>query len=231
MEQEVQYVDCLRVLKPGEAADFGPQLEELGVYRVRAETWLRAPRAKSPEQYIEDADQRLERAGRAGEILGLSIIDRSQPITFYKGRWTEPGHNTGRFVGRRARPYGGSLWCYVQLENGKSVRMIDLPAGRSDERGCDQAWRLQAAIDRINGQPQLLRIRALGDGRVAMEVFSPIPKWLVRRWDSVGKRLEPKACLISYSIDASDVDAEIQFAEKHMWLETIRNSLGQETGA
>lgn len=222
--REIQFNDCLRILPGNTEEDIESQLLELGVFKVSAETWLKAPPPKPPEAYIDEFNRRIDRAGRAGEVSDLLIIDPDRNSRYYKGRWREAGNSTGRFVGKRSRAFGGPLCCYIELNNGRPSKLLDLPVGSSDERSWDQAWRLQAALDSINGKSQQIALQRSGDDFVIVSVFSPIPMWLERRWDAVGHRIQLKGSLISYQMNVAEAENEAQFAEARMWLDVTKTA-------
>ncbi len=221
----IEYRDCLRLLSGSQYEDLEEHLIDLGIFKVLAKTWLKAPSKKSPDAYLKGFANRLDDTGQAGTISELKILDPEKPSNNYMRRWTEPRNLNGRFVARRGRTYGADLWSYIELEDGRPLRLVDLPYGKTNERGCDQAWRLQAAIDSVNGQPQQLRISPSNGSKVSLDFFSPIPKWLERRLDAHADRSKPRSgCLISYRISANEEQKVIKFAEARMWLEVSKSS-------
>ena len=84
-------------------------------------------------------------------LINLSVITGR--------RWREVRADSGRFVARRDQAYGSNLWCYVELSNGEPQRLLDFPLAGSRWRGCDEAWRLQMAIDAQRGAPQRFRLQ------------------------------------------------------------------------
>src|SRR6185295_17906791 len=121
--------------------------------------WLRAPSAESFAEHFSRLDRLLDLAEPSREIPGLSLLDPEQSVRYYRGRWAEPRSQSGRFVARRSQAYGADLWCYVQLREGHPERLIDFPTQGSQWRGCDEAWRLQMAVDARRGAPQRFRVR------------------------------------------------------------------------
>ena len=121
-------------------------------------------------------------------------------------------------VGRRAQAYGADLWCYVEVDRGIPVRFVDLPLANSVWRGCDEAWRLQAAIDCERGTPQVFRRRSGPKGTDVIDLFSPMPMWARRRWDAVGEPIESSGCLFSYKFRNGEVLEEVDFLKDKLWI-------------
>lgn len=155
------------------------------------------------------------------DIPGLLLLDPDRSVRFYSGRWIEPRFQSGRFVARRSQAYGADLWCYVQLRDGYPERLIDLPTSGSRWRGCDEAWRLQMAIDAHRGDPQRFRIRPGPQATRILELFSPIPMWARRRWDAVGELVLASGCLFAYRFAEGEGKEELRFANDMLWLNEL----------
>jgi hypothetical protein len=203
-----------------ESEDLEDSLTGEDLIGLRAEQWLRAPRRASPEEVIDHYSTRLDAAGRAGKIEGIRVIDPASDVSYYRGRWREPkASDGGRFVARRPQAYGADLWCFAEVVDGKVEKLIDLPVLSAAERGADEAWRLQAALDRMSGSPQRLRIRrGVSEGTV-LDLFSPPPGWSRRRLELVGAPVErSRGALFSFSLPDGEVDEEARFLTEMMWL-------------
>ena len=221
LQELVEHANHIRSL-PGNAATALPEyLRQSGLVELSLDAWLKAPPQSLPEQYLAELDRRLGSASPSGEVLGLLILDPARPVRYYRGRWVEPKDHTGKFVGRRTQAFGADLWCYVELAEGRPVRLLDLPLGRSKERGCDQAWRIQAAIDSVRGDPQRYRIRLGRDDRSVFDLFSPVPMWARRRWDCFGEPVVSTGCLFAHAFSANEVDEERRFAAERLWLSQL----------
>lgn len=220
VEQFVEHRGHVRILPKGAASAISAELEGLGLTRFSERVWLDPPTAMGALEFVEQFDRALEQEAYAGPIEGLRVIDPESDRDYYLGRWTAVAPVSGNVVGRRPQRFGASLWCYVSLLEGQPRRFLDLPLGRTRYRACDEAWRLQAAIDALDGRPQRLRIRPAPAGRWVVDMFAPLPMWLARRWRSVGDqaRRSPGA-LFSHVFDGEDVDEEVNFACDMMWLE------------
>ncbi len=218
-ELQVEHRAHVRILPAAWAAGIATRLEDLGLIRLSEGAWLERPDHIDSSQLIERLDNVLLTQPEAGQIDGLRVIDPARSAGYYRERWTNGAGVTGRVVGRRPRPYGADFWCYVELADGQPLRFLDLPLAESRYRGCDEAWRLLSALDVANGQAQRLRVRSGSVGTQILDVFSPLPMWLARRWDSVGEPIpHSQGALLSYRINDEDVPEEVAFARAMMWL-------------
>ena len=223
-ERRIEHRGHVRILPPTAAADIVPYLEGLGFTELSEGAWLDPPTHVSAQGLIARFDRALHQQPEAGPIEGLRVIDPGRETHYHRGRWVDVVTSvSGNVVARRPQRFGPHLWCYVTLEEGRPRRLLDLPLGETRYRACDEAWRLQSAIDAVGGKPQRLRIRPGAAGRWIFDVFSPPPMWLVRRWDAVGDPVERShGALLSYTFDSQDVDEEASFARDMMWLAVDR---------
>lgn len=225
LERRIDYVHHVRHLRPSAGEDLRDDLRQLGLIELSQERWLNAPRAETPGEHVARLDRTLDAVQPSREIPGLFVLDPARPVRFYKGRWTDvrPSHS-GRFVGRRAQAFGAHLWCYVEIHNGRPERMVDFPIGNSRWRGCDEAWRLQMALDAQRGQSQQFRTR---DGARVVEFFSPVPMWARRRWDAVGEPVASSGCLFAYRLPEAEVGEELDFMRRVLWLQELATERGR----
>ncbi|MBX3207424.1 MAG: hypothetical protein KF764_20415 [Labilithrix sp.] len=231
LEGRIQYLGHVRRLSPSSATeDLRAELRQLGLVELASDTWLKGPKPSTATQAVAASDRALDSVPPSRDIPGLLLLDPTKSVRYYRGRWTEPRTQTGRFVARREQAYGADLWCYVDLSNGQPERMIDLPQRGSRWRGCDEAWHLQMAIDAQRGTAQHFRVSPTSDPDVVLlEFFSPIPGWARRRWDAIGEptpssgddRLSGKGNLFAYRIAKVEIDEERQFAREALWLEEM----------
>lgn len=235
IQRNVVYKGCLRYLKkepPGvtidskvlgqtqeEGDDLVSSLSQLGLIRYAEENWLNAPPDETAAQCINRFERSLDRSATCGHITGITILNPAKSVRYYRGRWSSPKDMNGRYIGRRPQAYGNDIWCYLEIEGGRVKRFVDLPLGSSTGlRGCDEAWRIQAAIDARFGHPQQYRLRKMTDETFAVDVFSPIPCWIERRWNWVGKRIENKGGLLSFQFEEADIKQELDFVRRKLWL-------------
>lgn len=198
--------------------DLADVLEAEGLREVSSTRWLRPPQEVDADDFVAMYDSRLTAAGPSGDIEGLRILDAATPNTYYRGRWRQPGaQHTGNYVSRRGQRFGAELWAYVALIDGQPAKLLDLPALTTD-RGCDEAWRLAAALDAVVGRPQQIVARGTGHGRVTLGLYSPPPRWLQRRWELIGEPSKVAGALFAYEFTPSDAREELRFASDRLWL-------------
>ena len=221
LERRIEYLGHVRRLSPSSGAeDLRSELRQLGLFELTPDAWLKGPKPCAASLAVAASDRALDVAPPSRDIPGLLLLDPTKPVRYYRGRWTEPKTQTGRFMARRQQAYGADLWCYVQLTNGHPERMIDLPQRGSRWRGCDEAWHLQMAIDAQRGSPQRFRVTPSGDAMV-LELFSPTPAWARRRWDAIGEPVPSAGCLFAYRIPKTEIEEERRFAHEALWLEEM----------
>jgi hypothetical protein len=206
-----------RAIMPTPDEELPDVLTALGLQKLVEESWLKLPKLQKAQELRDAMAGKLRSQQRSGEIPDLQIIDPSRPVTYYRGRWLKPKRESGVFVARRPQEYGAPIWCVVELDDGEPQKLLDFPTPRTRWRGCDEAWRLQMAIDRTNGTPQVYRVRAAGE-YAYVDFFSPLPQWAERRLMLVGRHETPEKCLFSYRLRSSQLVAEEEFLEKHLWL-------------
>jgi hypothetical protein len=218
LERRVVQRAHTRRLSPAPNESLRSILLTSGLIEIPERAWLRAPREETAEQHLARVNAALDALTRSGSLEGLTIIDPHRPARFYKKRWVTPRRqDAGRFVGRRKQAYGADLWCFVELEAGQPKRALDLPLEFASLRGCDEAWRLLAALDATRGVPQRYSIEHDGDGAI-VRFFSPLPQWVQRRWDAVGERAQVPHCLFAYRFAKTDLDQETRFMREQLWL-------------
>lgn len=219
LEARIEYSAHTRRLRAAGNENLVADLTDLGLISISLNSWLKTPASVEAKEFLARFDVKLGQAGPSGSVPGMRILDPSLPVDYYRGRWKEPKSETGRFVCRRPRTYGADLWSYILLENGIPTKLIDLPQFELRWRACDEAWRLQAAIDASGGHPQQYRARPLlREGKTVLDLFSPLPSWVTKKWDLVGEPVLSTKCLFSYAFPETTVGAEMQFLSDYLWL-------------
>lgn len=201
--------------EPGE--DLVEQLIAHGLHQVSEAAWLRSPKAQPPEQLIQRFENQLSSQPTCGPVPGLEILDRDTKVTYYRGRWSAPRRQTGTFVARRPQEFGAPLWSFAELVDGTLKRIVDLPPKHFRWRGCDAAWHLQMAIDRIAGKPQQYR-RSATDAGVRFDFFSPLPLWTQRRLMVFGLERPRSRSLFAYEIPVAEAAEEEKNLQENLWL-------------
>jgi hypothetical protein len=224
LASRVQYEGNTRVLQPHPDEGLSGALLELGLQELPEGVWLKAPRAETPESFIQGYQRELEAQPASGKVADLSVLDPTTATDFYPKRWTSPnsGH-TGIFVARRPQEFGAPIWCLALLSEGRAVKFIDLPSRRTRWRGSDIAWQYQMAVDRCRGAPQLYRKAETADG-VRFDFFSPLPQWSQRRMMIFGHQVPRSKCLMSFILPSTQSEAEESFLQQRLWLERASNS-------
>lgn len=202
-----------------ESDDLMSFLSQLGLIRYSEENWLNAPPDETASQYINRFERSLDRVATCGDMTGVTILNTAKSVRYYRGRWSSPKNLSGRYVGRRPQAYGNDIWCYLEIEGGRLKRFMDLPLDSSTGlRGCDEAWRIQAALDAQFGKPQQYKLRKMTDKTIVVDVFSPIPSWIERRWNWIGKRIENEGSLLSFQFAETVIKQELDFIQRKLWL-------------
>lgn len=222
LDDRVDYYNHARRVMLGSDEEPADVLGGLGLRELSEQQWLRHPQEVAAAALVKQYSTRLAAAGPSGSVEGVRILDPTTQVTYYRGRWRAPTQrDSGKFVGQRPIQFGADQWCYFDLADGEVMRLVDLPTLDRLGRGCDEAWRLQAAIDSVAGTPQFLRVRP---GRIAGEVTlqfqSPIPSWGQRRLDALGQPLgRQPGSLFAYRLSDDLIDQELAFLEEAMWLQ------------
>ena len=217
MASRISFEGLTRVIVPGPGEDLPAELDEQGLQRLSEDAWLKSPRKEQPENLLGRFNRQLTEQPPSGAVNDLTIVDSERPVTYYRGRWVNPGDRTGIFVGRRPQDYGAPIWCLVELGVGAVVRLLDLPPTKSRWRGCDEAWHLQMAIDHCRRNPQIYRRWHEGDG-VRFDFLSPLPEWSQRRFMIFGRPVPSERSLLSYRLSAEAAEIEERFLRERLWL-------------
>ena len=189
--------------------------------------WLRRPVEVTSEELVSKYDQALnqEIPIGGGQIEGLELLDSDRPSRNYRARWGEPTRtHTGNYVARRPQAYSAPRWCYVAVDSGQVKFALDLPLlDPFWARGCDEAWRLQAAIDKNLNHPLVVTVTGQDSGEDLLNILSmPPPRWVQRRLDTVGRVIQPEKGWPRWCFRRDDVDEEIRFLEAMMFCRVER---------
>lgn len=222
LENRICFQSHVRTLHPVAGEKLPEVLVDLGLIQIPYKDWLKSPAHETASEHVNRLDSLLTQATPSRDVPGLSLLDGSRPVRYYRGRWTEPKKQSGRFVARRSQAYGADLWSYVELNDGNPVRLIDFPISMGRWRGCDEAWYLQMALDSAIGKPQQFQVLADGEGCGLLKLFSPVPMWVRRRWDAVGVSVQTSGCLFSYRLHEAEIEEERAFAKAALWLDEVQ---------
>lgn len=217
LRTRLRQVGANRLLEAEPGEDTRTMLLDAGFREQSIDVWLKLPKKESPREYLKRVTSLLSAKGSCGEIEQLRIFDADQQARSYRQKWVQPAHQTGRFVCRRAQAFGTNLWGYVELSDGKPMRLMDLPMTGSRYRGCDDGWRLQMAIDAASGHPQRYSLREV-DAGAALAFDFPLPMWVTRRLETVGRRVANSEALLEYLVPPRFVPEEIQYLQNALGL-------------
>lgn len=201
------------------APDGWTALERSGLPVLSAAHWTRAPAAEDPEVVLAQARAQVAAAPPCGPLEDLEVLDPAKEPTYYRGRWVRPGALTGQYVGRRPVPYGAARWCFVHLDGGVAAKLVDLPVRGSAHRGCDEAFRLQAAVDAAGGRRQVVEEARSPEGASTLMFFHPVPAWAERYWTAAGEKVDAHRCLFAYRFEAAAAGRAREFAQRQLWLQ------------
>jgi len=208
-------------LDPANAAE---TFKAAGLQQLDRQRWVASPASESAASLVRRISERLDVAGRGGEIEGLQILDPTTPVRYYRGRWREPGPNdNGDFIARRPQAYGADLWSAVRLEGGAATRIFQLPVDDPVVPARDEAWRLQLAIDAERGFPQRYAAEPFaGGGATVVKFFSPIPGFAERYLQLVGMPLAGTAgALFAFRVPDAAMPDLIQLLAELLWMEPV----------
>ncbi|KAA0959975.1 hypothetical protein FQ142_14020 [Microbacterium sp. ANT_H45B] len=194
-----------------------------GLQRLDRQRWVASPRMETAADVIRRTAERLDVAGRGGEIEGLQILDPAKPVRYYRGRWREPNAtDRGDFIARRAQAYGADLWSAVRLEDGVATRIFQFPADDPVVPARDEAWRFQMAIDAGRGGPQRYAIEPGASGSSVVKFFSPIPGFAERYLQLIGMPLAgTSGALFAFRVPPGAMPDLIQLLTDLLWMEPV----------
>jgi hypothetical protein len=223
LASRIIYDGFTRALAPQPGEDLAAELREQGLQQLSESAWLKSPKAEAAADVLGRFERRLATQPPAGALSDLEILDPARPVTYYRGRWTVPKNQSGTFVARRPQEFGAPIWCFVALQGGVPIRLLDLPLERTRWRGCDAAWHLQMAIDYCRHNPQRYRRRVEGDG-IRLDFFSPLPQWSQRRLMIFGRAAPRQNSLFSYWLPPAEAQTEERFLQERLWLSRTEDS-------
>lgn len=219
MQTTVVHQDSgLRCIRPDDTQTCRNELLDLGLIELSERLWLFVPAQMSAIDVLAHWKGRLPVDAKPETVEGLEILNGASATTFYKGRWSGfSAQHSGTFVGRRPQRYGSKLWCLAEVMDGVVLRLVDIRAKDSRTRDCDEAWRLQAAIDAAVGTPQAVRVSA--NGSTSILAFSaPLPAWAARRLSFIGKPVSVPRSLLAFEIPQQNVQDELRWLGENLWL-------------
>lgn len=226
LAEAVQYEGHTRSIDLAEA-EAAAQLSALGLREIRRGQWIQRPPEIGPSELIRRIQERLSTVGPGGTVEEMTVIDPAAKVTYYRRRWRPlMGSDSGLFVARRPQAYGADLWCVALVTEGVPIQLIDLPVDDPTAPGHDEAWRVQAALDAVNGNPQIFRV-APGSGTgigagTTVDLFSPLPRWAERYLELIGMPIPRTAgALRSYRVPEAAMSGLGDFLASMLWMRQV----------
>ncbi|WP_337186389.1 hypothetical protein [Phenylobacterium sp.] len=224
LSASLDYAGPVRILDCPDDEDFAGHLREFGLTQLGEQAWLRIPPVTSAADHVADWRKRLNAApSNTSAVPDLEVIDPTCPPSFYAGRWRAPRQaEAGLFVARRPQVFGGKLWCVVELDAGQPTRLLDLHPSDVFIRPCDQAWRLQAALDAVQETPQQVVITE-DAASTHLSFGGPLPSFAERKLALVATKSRAPQCLFRFSSSTGSLQEEIAFLQSILWMQPIRD--------
>ncbi len=220
LEKRIDYCNHIRRLSQNDKEDLQEDLKKFGLTEILIDVWNRKssiPVTETPVTHVKKIKSFLK--SNPGTLENLQILNpQKYNVRYYSRRWEPNNKQTGFFVARRPQLYGNDLWCCVELESGRPIKMVDFPVVDKYSTGRDEAWRLQMAIDAVQSKGQVFTTEKLSNSNSLIKFYSPIPTWAQRRLDNLGQPVISKDCLFSYRLPNQDLLQEIKFLEEKLWL-------------
>jgi hypothetical protein len=197
----------------------GAKLRHAGLRELTMQAWLKEPATEAASVFLDEAKATLKRADPADSAIdGLEVFDSSRG-GIYSTCWGAPGDRSGLFIARRPKAYGNTHWMLVELSAGRVEQTAHLPRIGSSLRGCDEAWRLQLALNAMNGRPQRYRVRK--ENAIAyLDMLFPVPLWAHRHLLVLGRQAQRQQSICSYQVPESLLGEARSFLEQRLWLKT-----------
>lgn len=195
------------------------QLRDENVMEVKAEHWLRSPKTETLDSFLAHISNRLNAAIPPGELEGAVMFDPSQPRDHYRKRW-KPLHHPpdGILVLRRPQAYGADRWSVALAKNREVRQLIDFPLKDGEDRACDEAWRVMAAIDANLGNPGVVSVTSLSTSRARLDFDAPPPAWLHRCLTYFGYQvLSSRGALFSFNVKEEALTQIREIVEQKLW--------------
>ena len=214
-QRELRY---LRVDEHSDSEDIAAQLRIAGYLEIPRIAWTRLPQNQSADVFLDGVVRRLREADNHGALEGLQVYGPSGPGECFVSRLRSPA-GSGFYVGRRPQAFGAPIWVFVELDQGRPVRFLDLPWRGGKFRGCDHGWRIQSAIDAQAGRPQTYRVAPVDDDLNRYEFFSPLPIWIERKLRIHGEKVPAVGALFAYALDRHCDHGIDDLVQSYMWFQ------------
>jgi hypothetical protein len=197
------------------------QLRAAGYLEISRVAWTRLPQNQTAQAFLEGVVLRLRESDNYGALEGLQVYGPANLERRFASRLVPPTGCSGFHVGRRPQAFGAPIWVFVELEQGRPIRFLDLPWRGGKFRGCDHGWRIQSALDALAGSPQTYRVAPIDDNLDRYEFFSPLPLWIERKLGIYGERALADNALFAYTLERSCGHDTDDLVQSYMWFQKI----------
>jgi len=198
----------------------GDQEQDLvaeGLAQLKRASWLGQPRQETAQAVFERYMERIL-AATPVDMPDCEIIDGAGARLF-KGRFRSPApKDDGLFVGRRQLRYGARQWCVLLLTPGEQPRVLDLPVLNPGVPAVDEARRLLAACDAVDGHPQRIRITRDGHNTCRLHLDAPLPFWCERYLLAIGNATKTRGALVTYEVPVEACVSCTEFLTANLWM-------------
>ena len=204
-EKLVTYSGPAKILTLENERDIETLKEKFGFSELPKEYWLNLPKEEIKD-YYSFALKELKNSPNEITIENLEIFSHYNTNN-YRKRKKLLENETGIFVCKKSHTFGSQMWGLIKTDNGKILNFIELPFKKNIKnniRACDEAWRLNCAIDMENKFPQKYKILDDKLNKKWIQFFSPVPKWVERKLIIQGGEKRKSFNKSLYSISTSE---------------------------
>ena len=207
----------LRYLPSDGEDGIAEQLRAAGYLEISEVAWTRPPQNQTADAFLEGVVRRLRESGGQGALEGLQVYKFADEARHFASRLTAPAGRSGYHVGRRPQAFGSPIWVFVELDQGRPIRFLDLPWRGGKFRGCDHGWRIQSALDARAGRAQTYRVVPVEGDLERYEFYSPVPLWIERKLRIEGERVQANGALFAYVLDRQSGHGIDALLQSYMW--------------
>ncbi len=193
-------------------------LQALGLRQLDEREWLGLDRSETAAEHLDLLRDRLLRHGTNGHLPGMRTLAHQTAARMpYQRRWTSDSTASGLHIVRMEQPHGAPLWYFAELSAGRCKRSLLLPFHLDSDRGCDQAWRAQLAIDATQACHASYSVEHRG-GEAILRLDFPIPLFARRRLLFLGGSMAREDNPNMFVVPANEEVSERRYLEERLWL-------------
>jgi hypothetical protein len=196
-------------------------LQALGLRQLDEQEWLGADRTETASQHLDLLRERLVRHGANGHLPDMrTLAHQTSARKSYQRRWSTDNKASGLHVARVEQPHGAPLWYLADLSEGRCKRSLPLPFHLDSDRGCDQAWRAQLAIDACQGSHAGYSVERRGV-EVILRLDFPLPLFARRRLLFLGGSMAREDNPNVFVVRANEEASERRYLEERLWMREL----------